>query len=142
MQKVKLIGRNADRTKKISLVDLREVKGFHSSYWVDYSLIDYREREDLNYSGVEFFLTYIGAYLYFKSLCKKYNLTVIEKTKQKEDSEEGIGDNKMTNRDCCYGCKFCVDITEENPSGCSNLAIDPDWCLNENRPKLKGIYYE
>jgi hypothetical protein len=84
MKKVKLIGRNTDATKQISLVDLREVKGFFSSYWVDFSLIDYHERRELSDSGVKFFSTYLDAYIYFKSLCKKYNLTVIEKITQIE----------------------------------------------------------
>ena len=44
--------------------------------------------------------------------------------------------------DCCEGCEYCRPITDDYPSGCGNGTIDPDWCLNPNRPELKGIYFE
>lgn len=33
-------------------------------------------------------------------------------------------------------------VVEENDFGCSNPFIDRSWCLNENRPDIKGLYFE
>lgn len=53
--------------------------------------------------------------------------------------------------DCCEGCRWhesevgkyeFVDDDMVDAIGCCNTAIESDWCLDEHRAFVHGIYYE
>jgi hypothetical protein len=52
----------------------------------------------------------------------------------------------IVEKECCKGCTFYQEFTEDDDMasmmGCNNPAISEEWCLDPNRPSIKGIYFE